>query len=379
MTEKIYLGKKMMSFNTAPRFASYDMVILNLDKNNYISSPYATVDDAKWESASNGEHIFTYNGIAWEYNGSTYSTAQLGTIYGLTLIFSSVTALKTGDTLIVNKNTNDDEMTVTVDMQRSGTALQMNCPLCKPNQRQQIANAILAKVYGKRYQPFNADGALVNPAAELGDAITAYGAYGGIYKQDITFNHLCASDIGAEITEDAETELAYENETERTYSRKFAEAEAELQILADNIEAKVSSEGGNTSFSWKLTDSGFFLYSNGTQVFKCDASGVTVNGDGTFTGNVYAGNIRSNGYDGYGGSFNGAGLTGGSVGTGQTSGGINASLGYANFAQGVFNAINTASYVKTSYIQDPWGYNYHPFDTTINGISCRIYAWTEYN
>lgn len=376
MTEKIYLGKKMMSFNTAPRFASYDMVILNLDKNNYISSPYATVDDAKWESASNGEHIFTYNGIAWEYNGSTHSTAQLGTIYGLTLIFSSVTALKTGDTLIVNKTTNDDEMTVTVDMQRSGTALQMNCPLCKPNQRQQIANAILAKVYGKRYQPFNADGALVNPAAELGDAITAYGAYGGIYKQDITFNHLCASDIGAEITEDAETELAYENETERTYSRKFAKAEAELQLLADSIEAKVSSEGGNTSFAWKLTENGFYLYSNGTEVFRCNSSGITVTGDGTFTGNVYAGNIRSDGNDGYGGYFDGAGLTGGSVGTGQTSGGINASLGYANFAQGVFNATNTASYVKTTYLQDKDGNNYYPLTIPVGNYNVLVFGRT---
>ena len=216
---------------------------------------------------------------------------------------------------------------------------------------------------------------MLNPAAELGDAITAYGVYSGIYKQDITFNHLCASDVGAEIAEDTETEIPYDNETERKYRRKFADTEATLEMLTDSIQAKVSSSGGNNSFAWELTDRGFFLKSNGTQVFKCDANGITVNGDGTFTGEIYASNIRSDSVDGYGGSFDGAGLQWGSVGTSQTSSGINTSLGYANFAQGVFNAYNTASYVKTSYLVDQHGYHYGPATVTINGTSYRIFAW----
>lgn len=94
------------------------------------------------------------------------------------------------------------------------------------------------------------------------------------------------------------------------------------------------------------------------------ASGVQITPDGKlyaengyFRGSVSAGRIDYGGDDGY---FNGGGITsgsisggyggqiyGGSIGNYAVSGGINTSLGYADFANGVFNGWNTASNLAT--------------------------------
>ena len=79
--------------------------------------------------------------------------------------------------------------------------------------------------------------------------------------------------------------------------------------------------------------------------------------NGYFRGSVSAGRIDYGGDDGY---LDGSGLASHSVygseigyntiSTAYTSGGINTSLGYADFANGVFNGWNTASYVDTSVL-----------------------------
>ena len=79
--------------------------------------------------------------------------------------------------------------------------------------------------------------------------------------------------------------------------------------------------------------------------------------NGYFRGSVSAGRIDYGGDDGY---LDGSGLASHSVygseigyntiSTAYTSGGINTSLGYADFANGVFNGWNTASYVDASVL-----------------------------
>lgn len=104
---------------------------------------------------------------------------------------------------------------------------------------------------------------------------------------------------------------------------------------------------------------GIYIGSSGIQLgknFKVDNAGNLTAASGTFTGSVNAGNIR---YGGSYGTFNGGGISGGSINgdrlvgktitTTYTSDGINASLGRADFANGVFNGWNTAGYVKATY------------------------------
>lgn len=110
--------------------------------------------------------------------------------------------------------------------------------------------------------------------------------------------------------------------------------------------------------TWGGTNStGIYLGPNGIQLgkyFKVDSAGNLTARSGRFEGTVYAGNIQ---YGETGGYFSGSGISSGSIygnrmvantiSTAYTSGGINTSLGYADYANGVFNGWNTAAQLKT--------------------------------
>ena len=163
---------------------------------------------------------------------------------------------------------------------------------------------------------------------------------------------------------------------------------------------------GMTSFN-DTTHNGVYIGADGIALGKGNFQ-VTANGDlyannGYFLGLVQASSIRSDYTDpssGFG-TFNGGGLTeysvsggvggkigytnnGGIIGANMeystvakayTDAGVQTSLDYANFAQGVFNATNTATYVKCQYLVDSSGYHFGPVNVTINGTSYRIFAW----
>ena len=371
MSDLIYIGKDVQSFQKSNRFEPYDRVVLNLDDNNYISSPSVSVTDASvYDRYANGTYEFSFSPEQgkWKTPSNSYvTTSELASSYGLTVHFSDITSPKSGDVITVTKTTVDGSVEVVADLARSGSTLSANCPLVKPSDRQTVADNLLKRVYGFTYQPYSAKGAYMNPAAEIGDAITAYNVFSGLFEQNTTFNRLFLSDIGSAISEEAAVEMKYEMNTDRRYNRKLAETAAQfaimsdrissfvtnqafqaaLDVMANQISAKVSGTGGNTdSFAWSLSTDGFTLYANGAQVFKCDQSGITVNGTGTFTGEIYAANIRSDAVNGYGGSFSGSGITPASIVPAQCSEGIVQSLGYADF----FNAAIQPS--ATTYPQN---------------------------
>lgn len=108
--------------------------------------------------------------------------------------------------------------------------------------------------------------------------------------------------------------------------------------------------------TWGGTNtSGIYIGPSGIQLgrnFKVDSAGNLTAASGTFSGNVYAGNIQYG--DGYG-TLHASALTdhsirGGQIGyraisTAYTSGGINTSLGYADYANEVFNGISSAQLI----------------------------------
>ena len=344
MADSIYLGRNTKSFNSSPRFGDYDMVILNLDENNYISSPYVTVNASKWTSSPNGEHIFTYNGSAWEYNESTYTESQLSSTYGIVVTYSSATAAKIGDTVIVSKITNNGTQTVTASLTRSGHVFEVDCPLVKPSQRQTVADALLAKVYGFSYQPYEAGGAFINPAAELGDAITAFGVYGGLYKQNITFGRLMCADIGAPLEQEIDNEFQYKTSQERRYARKFADIAAEFVIQADQISAKVSKTGSNSSntFSWQLQSDHFSVFSGSNEMLRIDSSGSS------FAGVVKANSIATGTITIGGTTYNAGYVTGSQIGTGTVTGGSGGNIAGTTVTSGNTTFSSTLTQVGTN-------------------------------
>lgn len=171
----------------------------------------------------------------------------------------------------------------------SGRTLTLLCPWGT----QKMANDILRKISGHQYQPYTADGAILDPAAELGDAVSVGSLYSGIYKKDITLGPLYRANIAAPGGEEINYKYEYKSPVERSIERQRREVRASLRVQADRIEqevterkeqgeqlsaklsvqadlisAKVSKTGGNSSFSWELTDSSWAVKSNGSDVLR---------------------------------------------------------------------------------------------------------------
>lgn len=201
-----------------------------------------------------------------------------------------------------------DEETSIFAGNRTGRVLEIENPWGTQRQAQTILNSLQAR--GLQYQPYKADGAMLNPAAEIGDGITISDVYSGIYKINRNYTPLMAADLEAPQDEEVDHEYPYEPKQDRIYRREIAEAKAEIAITQDQISSEVtratnaenslssqitqtadsikasvlSKKGGATSsFGWTLTDSSWNLYSNGTKVLKCDADGLGVKGTITAT------------------------------------------------------------------------------------------------
>lgn len=170
---------------------------------------------------------------------------------------------------------------------------------------QAAANLILARVRGFQYQPYRASGALVDPAAELGDGITVNAVYSGLYAQQIRFGRLCLSEVSAPTEEVVDHEYPYVPKQTRKTTRELRNLSAQLVVQADlisaevserisavaeltgrldvqasEISAKVSQTGGSgASFGWSLTDSSWTIHSRSSEVLKVTKEGLSIAGE----------------------------------------------------------------------------------------------------
>lgn len=324
----------------------------------------------------------------------------------------------------------------------SGTDVGRTLEITSPFGSQKVADDILSRIQGFQYQPFSASGAILDPAVELGDGISADGLYSGVFKKKISLGSLYTADVSAPGGEKINYQVPYKSKQERTIERNYRNLTTELKVQAGlisaevterksdietinaalkvqsgEISAKVSKTGGSaSSFGWTLLDdswtltasnsavlkatkdgveiygklfakeggkiggfdilanylsynnmtwggtntNGIYIGTSGIQLgknFKVDTAGNLTAASGKFTGNVYAGNIEYGGSAGY---LDGSGLSSHSVygsqigyntiSTSYTSSGINTSLGYADYANGVFNGWNKISFLKSSNI-----------------------------
>ena len=197
-----------------------------------------------------------------------------------------------------------------------------NIDVTSPWITEDIGRDILARLRGFQYQPYTARDAMLDPSAEIGDAITLDKIYSGIYAVDINFNPLMRVTACAPADEDVNEEAPFKSSERRRVSRKFRETASQLLILADQIlaevtarqndtealsaalavqaeeiSAKVSRTGGNNaSFGWSLTADGWRLTSNGGTVLNADKNGLSVTGKITATSGVIGGFTIKDGY-----------------------------------------------------------------------------------
>ena len=117
----------------------------------------------------------------------------------------------------------------------NGRTLELTCPYGT----QAMANNLLNELGGYAYQPMQASDALMDPAAELGDAVTIGGVYTILARADTTFDQLMAADIGAPGQEEIESEYPYTSRQQTEQKRQLAQVRSEISKNASEISLRV--------------------------------------------------------------------------------------------------------------------------------------------
>ena len=128
----------------------------------------------------------------------------------------------------------DTEYTAGDDTGRTLTAY-------NPFGTQKMAEDMLARIRGSAYQAYSGTTALLDPAAELGDAVEIRGYYGGLYSRTRNLDKLYTADVAAPTDEEVDHEYPYKSSQERIVTRKLKETKASLQVLGDKILAEVEA------------------------------------------------------------------------------------------------------------------------------------------
>ena len=165
---------------------------------------------------------------------------------------SNVGELETGDVPAnitrVNLSVDSDHYYTAGD--DTGRAIEVTCPWGT----QEMANSILASVSGKTYQPYTATDALLDPAAEIGDAVTIGGYYSVIAGISTSFDRACAPTISAPGSDEIDDEYPYESREKRETDRQLAQTRSLISKTAEEIRLEVSNEldGLSASIDIKL-------------------------------------------------------------------------------------------------------------------------------
>ena len=126
------------------------------------------------------------------------------------------------------------------DTGRTLTALQ-------PDGTNAMAAAILAKVSGYKHIGYEGSQALLDPAVELGDAVTVDGLYVPLIALDMTFDPLLAPDISAPDADELDDEYPYKSPTQRQIERNFAKTKTLITKTSEEINLKVEGLDGRVS------------------------------------------------------------------------------------------------------------------------------------
>lgn len=165
------------------------------------------------------------------------------------------------------------------DTGRTLTALQ-------PDGTNAMAAAILAKVSGYKHIGYEGSEALLDPAVELGDAVTVDGLYVPLIALDMTFDPLLAPDISAPDADELDDEYPYKSPTQRQIERNMAKTRSLITKTSEEIMFKVESIDGKYT-EVKTTLDGLMV---------TDESGTTkINGSSIKTDNLYVDAANING------------------------------------------------------------------------------------
>lgn len=123
-----------------------------------------------------------------------------------------------------------------------------------PDGTAEMARAILGKVKGYAHTGYDGGDALLNIAAEIGDAMTVAGHYVPLIAQEINFSALCASGISSPDADELDDEYPYKSPTQRQIERNMAKTRSLITKTSEAIMLKVEGiDGRVTSLSTSIS------------------------------------------------------------------------------------------------------------------------------
>lgn len=143
----------------------------------------------------------------------------------------------TGVVIHVGQNESGEEITFSAG-NANGYVLDIDNPIGT----QEMANAILASLLmrGVRYRPYEADGALLDPSAEIGDNVVVNGTDSVILSMHTNNSRLMAVDISAPYDEEVDHEFTYVPRTQREFKRETSYARSRITQNAQQIQLEVA-------------------------------------------------------------------------------------------------------------------------------------------
>lgn len=154
-------------------------------------------------------------------------------------LFKNISELDTGETrkrisrvtLLVDS---DNVFTAGDD---SGLELSVSCPWGS----QAMTHDILARVRNYDYTPFTASGALIDPAAEIGDGIAVSNVYSELSQMSVDLGVGCVAEISAPGVDEIDDEYPYESSANREVNRQLARAYSIIKKTSEEISLEVGN------------------------------------------------------------------------------------------------------------------------------------------
>lgn len=130
----------------------------------------------------------------------------------------------------------------------TGRTIEVTCPYGT----QAMANNILAALQRYTYTPAQAQDALLDPAAEMGDGLTLGGIYTVLAQADTQWDALMASDAGAPGQAEQESEYSYQSPLVGELRYQIAETRSLISKTNDEIRLEVENEINELSSSFSV-------------------------------------------------------------------------------------------------------------------------------
>ncbi len=126
----------------------------------------------------------------------------------------------------------------------TGRTLEVPLPVVTTSDGEDIAEDILDALEGFVYTPYEASGAILDPAYEIGDAVTvgdnAVGTTTSLLaRQTMRLDSLCPSDVSAPGEAELDHEYPYKSTSQREINRRISTVNTRLTVAVDSITARV--------------------------------------------------------------------------------------------------------------------------------------------